>query len=64
MPLSWEEKPAVKVSTRLSQHITVDPGQTFKIETTPDGIESLSELCPMDESWDVHYIIEVTVTPV
>lgn len=64
MPLSWEEKPAVKVSTRLSNHVQVSPGQTFTIETSPGGSEAESELCPMDESWDVHYIIQVTVTSV
>ena len=64
MELSWEEKPAKKVSTRVSEHVSVEPGQTLKIETTPNGSESLNVVCPMDESWNVHVIVEVAVTPV
>ena len=30
--------------------ITVKPGQTLKLETSPDGAEAMSEQCPENET--------------
>ncbi len=42
--------------------LTVEPGQVLRIETSPDGEEALSELCPEGETWNItiHVRIEIT----
>ncbi len=64
MIFDWETRPATKESTRVSEHIPVNAGQTFKMETTPDGVEALNVTCPEDENWDVHVIVKITSTAI
>ena len=64
MAIEWEDTPAKKESTRVSDHITVEPGQSLRIETSPSGAEVLNVTCPMSETWDVHFVYKITATPV
>lgn len=61
MNLSWEIKPATKQSTRVSDNVQVLPGQTFKIETSPDGVEILNVTNTDSEPWSVNVNVKVTV---
>ena len=51
-----------KRSTIDVSGITVTGGQTFKIETSPDGEEILAEMCPEGETWSVHIHVQISIT--
>lgn len=61
MNLSWEQKPALKQSTRVTENVQVLSGQTLKIETSPGGTEVLNVVCPQGETWSANIIVKVTV---
>ena len=59
MPVTKHEN---KRSTIDVSGITVTGGQTFKIETSPDGEEILAEICPEGEAWSVHIHVQISIT--
>ena len=42
--------------------LEIEPGQTLKIETSPNGAEILSELCPVGCNWSVQISVIINET--
>ncbi len=40
----------------------IAPGQSLRIETSPDGVEILNVQCPAGKAWRARVIVEITET--
>ena len=64
MELQVNESPAVRQLTGEVAGITIAPGQQFRIETSPEGIEILNVVVPAGKRWVVGISVDVRVTDV
>lgn len=54
--------PGKTVKSGTAQAIVIPPGKMLKVETTPDGEELLSAVCPQGKNWSARIIVEITET--
>ena len=54
--------PAKLIKSGDEEGISIPPGKTLKIETTPGGEEVLAVMCPPGKMWSARIIVEITET--